>query len=117
MIKTKNIQLCQIKENSFKKCCNKVVDLIKINRKSHYQKFFEGNKRNSKAIWQEIYNIYDKINFTYFNKEYKSKLTFQYPDGPVCTSHNIPSCVSFQYPVRSSLSNVSFLYLQYDSIV
>ena len=35
MIKTKNIQLCQIKENSFKKCCNKVVDLIKINRKSH----------------------------------------------------------------------------------
>ena len=117
MIKTKNIQLCQIKENSFKKCCNKVVDLIKINRKLHYQKFFEGNKRNSKAIWQEIYNIYDKINFTYFNKEYKSKLTFQYPDGPVCTSHNIPSCVSFQYPVRSSLSNVSFLYIQYDSIV
>ena len=61
--------------------------------------------------------LIDKTNFTYFNKEYKSKLTFQYPDGPVCTSHNIPSCVSFQYPVRSSLSNVSFLYLQYDSIV
>ena len=33
MTKTKNIQLCQIKEKSFKKYCNKIVDLIKINRK------------------------------------------------------------------------------------
>ena len=55
-----------------------------------------------------VIHIFDKINFTYCNKEYKSKLTFQYPDGPVCTSHNIPSCVSFQYPVGSSLSNYPF---------
>ena len=56
MIKTKNIQLCQIKEKSFKKDRNEIVDFIKINRKSQYQKFFEENK-NSKAIWQGIHNI------------------------------------------------------------
>ena len=48
MTKTKNIQLRQIKEKSFKRYRNKKVDLIKINRKSHYHKFFEENKRNSK---------------------------------------------------------------------
>ena len=57
MIKTKNIQLRQIKEKSFKKYRNKIVDLIKINRKLHYQEFSEENKRNSKAIWQGIHNI------------------------------------------------------------
>ena len=57
MIKTKNIQLCQIKKPSFKKYHNKIGDLIKINRKSHCQKFFEENNRNSKAISQEIHNI------------------------------------------------------------
>ena len=57
MTKTKNIQLRQIKEKSFKKYRNKIVDLIEINTKSHYQKFFEENKRNSKAIWQGIHNI------------------------------------------------------------
>ena len=57
MIKAKNIQLRQIKEKSFKKYRNKIVDLIKINRKSQYQKFFEENKRNSEAIWRGIHNI------------------------------------------------------------
>ena len=33
------------------------MDLIKINRKTHYQNFFEENKRNSKAIWQRIHDI------------------------------------------------------------
>ena len=57
MIRTKNIQLHQIKEISFMKYRNKIVDLIKINRKSHYQKFFEENKRISKAIWKGIHDI------------------------------------------------------------
>ena len=57
MTKTKNMQLRQIKEKSFKKYRNKIVDLIKKNRMSHYQKFFEENKRNSEAIWQRIHNI------------------------------------------------------------
>ena len=35
MIKAKNIQLRQIKEKSFKKYLNKIVDLIKINRNPH----------------------------------------------------------------------------------
>ena len=52
LIKVKNIELHQIKEKSFKKYRNKIVivDLIKINRKLHYQKFFEENKRNSQAL-------------------------------------------------------------------
>ena len=57
MIRTKNMQLRQIKEKSFKKYRNKIVDLIKINRKSQYQKFFVENKRNSKTIWQGIHDI------------------------------------------------------------
>ena len=57
MIRTKNIQLRQIKEKYFKKYRNKIVDYIKISRKSHYEKFFEENKRNSKAIWQGIHDI------------------------------------------------------------
>ena len=57
MIKTKNIQLRQIKEKSFKKYRNKIVDLIKINGKSQHQKFFEENKRYSEAIWQGIHDI------------------------------------------------------------
>ena len=46
---TNNIQIRQIKEIYFKKYCNKTVNLMKINRKSYYQKYFE-EKRNSKAI-------------------------------------------------------------------
>ena len=57
MIRTRNMQLRQIKEKSFKKYRNKIVDLIKINRKSQYHKFFVENKRNSKAIWQGIHDI------------------------------------------------------------
>ena len=57
MTKTKSIQLHQIKEQSFKMYPNKIVNLTKISRKSHYQKFFEENKRNSKAIQQGIHSI------------------------------------------------------------
>ena len=45
MTKTKNTQLRRIKEKSFKKYCNEIVDLIKINKKLRYQKFFEENKK------------------------------------------------------------------------
>ena len=34
-----------------------MVDLIRGNRKLHYQKYFEENKRNSKAILQGIHNV------------------------------------------------------------
>ena len=57
MIMTKNIQLRQIKEKSFKKYRNNIVNLIKRNRKSHYQKFSRENKGSSKAKWQGIHNI------------------------------------------------------------
>ena len=40
MTKTKNIQSDQIKEKSFKKYRNKIVDLIKINRKLRTTRYF-----------------------------------------------------------------------------
>ena len=57
MIRTKNIQLRQIKKKPFKTYRNKTVDLINVNRKSHYQNFLEENKRSSKARCQEVHNI------------------------------------------------------------
>ena len=57
MIRTTNLKLRQMKEKSIKKYGNKIVDLKKMSRKSHYQKFFEESKRNSKAIWQGIRSI------------------------------------------------------------
>ena len=50
-IRTKNIQLRQIKEKSFKKYRNKIVDLIKKTDNHTNINFFEENKRNSKAVW------------------------------------------------------------------
>ena len=69
MIRTKNIQLHQIKEKSFKKYRNKIVDLIKLTENSTTRNFFEENKRNSKAIWQGIHDI------IYSKKSYRIILT------------------------------------------
>ena len=54
---TKNIQLRQIKEKSFRTYCNKMVDLIKINRKSHYKTFFEESKKSFKTTCAGIHSI------------------------------------------------------------
>ena len=54
---TKNIQLRQIKEKSFRTYCNKIVDLIKINRKSHYKTFFEESKKSFKVTCAGIHSI------------------------------------------------------------
>ena len=53
MIRTKNIQLCQSKEKSFRKYRKKIVDIMKINRKSDYQKFLKKTR--------EIPKLYGKL--------------------------------------------------------
>ena len=35
----------------------KIVDFFRVSRKFHCTKYFEGNKKSSRAIWQVIYDI------------------------------------------------------------
>ena len=55
--KSKNNQTREIKQAGFKKYRNKITDLLRISRQSHYQKYFSDNKKKSKALWQGIHKI------------------------------------------------------------
>ena len=35
----------------------KIIDLLRVNRKRCYQKYFEENKKSSRALWQGIHDI------------------------------------------------------------
>ena len=57
MIKAKNYQIKKRKHEICKTYRNKIVDLLRVNRKLHYQKYFEENKKSSRALWQGIHDI------------------------------------------------------------
>ena len=57
MIKAKNDQIKKRKHEIYKTYKNKSVDLLRVSRKCHYQKYFKGNKKSSSAIWQDIDDI------------------------------------------------------------
>ena len=57
MIKAKNDQIKKRKHEIYKTYRNKIVDLLRVNRKCHYQKYFEENKKSSRALWQGIHDI------------------------------------------------------------
>ena len=57
MIKAKNDQIKKRKHEIYKTYRNKIVDLLQVSRKCHYQKYFEENKKSSRAIWQGIHDI------------------------------------------------------------
>ena len=57
MIKAKNDQIKKRKNEIYKTYRNKIVDLLLVSRKCHYQKYFEENKKSSRAIWQGIHDI------------------------------------------------------------
>ena len=57
MIKAKNDQIKKRKHEIYKTYRNKIVDLLRVSRKCHYSKFFEENKKSSRAIWQSIHDI------------------------------------------------------------
>ena len=40
-----------------KKHHNKLIGLLKINRQSHYQNYFNENNKNLRALWKEINEI------------------------------------------------------------
>ena len=49
--------ISEIKQAIFKKYQNKIPDLFRISRQSHYQEYFSENKKNAKALWQGIHEI------------------------------------------------------------
>ena len=57
MIRAKNDQIKKRKHEIYKTYRNKIVDLLRVNRKCHYQKYFEENKKSSRALWQGIHDI------------------------------------------------------------
>ena len=57
MIKAKNDQIKKRKPEIYKTYRNKIVDLLRVSRKCHYQKYFEENKKSSRAVWQGIHDI------------------------------------------------------------
>ena len=54
MIKAKNKQQKLIKHDSYKKCRNKIIELIRQSKQTYYKHYFEQNKKDSKTIWQGI---------------------------------------------------------------
>ena len=54
-----------IKHESYKKYRNEIIELIRQRKQTYYQRYFEQNKKDSKAIWQGIHEV---ISFT-INKD------------------------------------------------
>ena len=57
MTKAKNDLIKKRKHEIHKTYRNKTVDLLRVTRKRHYQKYFEENKKSSRALWQGIHDI------------------------------------------------------------
>ena len=57
MTKAKNKQQKLIKYESYKKCRDKIIELIRQSKQTYYQRYFEQNKKDSKTIWQGIHEI------------------------------------------------------------
>ena len=47
MIKQKDAILKNQKQMLYKRCCNKIVDLLKITKEAYYKKYFQENRKNS----------------------------------------------------------------------
>ena len=57
MIKEKNVLTKVLKHESFKKYRNQIINLLRVSKQTHYNKFFEENKKNCRAIWTGINEI------------------------------------------------------------
>ena len=57
MIKAKNKLQKLIKHESYKKCRNKIIELIRQSKQTYFQHYFEKNKKDSKTIRQGIREI------------------------------------------------------------
>ena len=58
MIKEKNLLTKSLKHKSFEKYGNQIINLLRVSKKNiYYNKYFEENKNNCKAIWIGINEI------------------------------------------------------------
>ena len=57
MIKEKNVQTKVLKHESFKKYRNQIINLLRVSKQTHYNKYFEENKNNCRAIWISINEV------------------------------------------------------------
>ena len=57
MIQANDDQIKKKTQEIYKTYRNKIVDLLRVSRKCHYQKYFNENKKSSSAIWQGIHDI------------------------------------------------------------
>ena len=57
MIKEKNVLTKSLKHESFKKYRNQIINLLRVSKQTHYNKCFEENKNNCKAIWIGINEV------------------------------------------------------------
>ena len=51
MIKEKNVLTKVLKHEFFKKYRNQIINLLKVSKQTHYNKYFEENKNNCIAVW------------------------------------------------------------------
>ena len=45
------------KHEAYRKYQNKIVDSLKVSKQTHYKKYFEGNRKNCKVLWDCIHQI------------------------------------------------------------
>ena len=57
MIKEKNVLTKVLKHESFKKYRNQIINLLRVSKQTHYNKYFEENKNNCRAIWIGINEV------------------------------------------------------------
>ena len=54
-IKEKDSQKKIQKHEAYRKYRNKLVDLLKVSKQTHYKKYFEDNRKNRTALWDGIH--------------------------------------------------------------
>ena len=57
MIKEKNVPTRVLKNKSFKKYRNQITNYLRVSKQTHYNKYFEENKNNCRAIWIGINEV------------------------------------------------------------
>ena len=70
MIKVKKVLTKVLKHESFRKYRNQIINLLRVSKQAHYNKYFEENKNNCGAIWIGINEVIwpenkNKLNLAY----------------------------------------------------
>ena len=73
-----------MKHECFKKYRNQIINLLRVSKQTHYNKFFEENKKNCRAIWTGINEIICSKNTKKLNSP-----TSLIDEGKITNSKNI----------------------------